>query len=368
MKYIIILGLIIIVACSEEPANNAANLQFTKTAVNPVLFPDSSFTFFCPMKNETVYWQKADVFNPAAVKKDGKIFLLYRAEDNPAAILGGRTSRIGLAYSNDGINFTKHSEPVLFPARDDFSMYDNPGGCEDPRVVQVHDSLYVMTYTSWDYKTARLSIAFSRDLYSWEKKGPAFRTAYNGRFADHWSKSGSILTMFNGETLIAAKINGKYHMYWGVEFVNLAWSENLYDWYPVLDNNNEPKRLISPRSGKFDSRLTECGPPAIVTNEGIVLYYNGKNSDDENADPRLPRGTYSVGRVIFSIDDLETVVTRTDSYLLKPDLPHEITGQYKSGTVFSEGLVYFMDQWFLYYGTADSYVGLAIGGSSREVQ
>ncbi|HEX2395462.1 MAG TPA: glycoside hydrolase family 130 protein [Bacteroidales bacterium] len=360
MKHILILGFFIIAGCSDKPENNAAKLEFKKTSVNPVLSPDSSFVFYCPMKEETVNWQKADLFNPAAVIRDDKIFVLYRAEDNPAAILGGRTSRIGLAFSTDGINFTKHPEPVLYPEQDDFSIYDNPGGCEDPRVVQVNDSMYIMAYTSWDYKIARLSIAISKDLYSWEKKGPAFRAAYKGRFADHWSKSGSIITRLIGNKLVAAKIKGKYWMYWGEEFVNLAWSENLYDWYPVLDSNNELKRLISPRNGKFDSRLTECGPPAIVTSEGIVLYYNGKNSEEANADPALPRGTYSVGRVIFSNDDLEKVVSRTDSCLLKPDLPHEVTGQYKSGTVFSEGLVFFKNQWFLYYGTADSFVGLAI--------
>jgi predicted GH43/DUF377 family glycosyl hydrolase len=41
-------------------------------------------------------------------------------------------------------------------------------------------------------------------------------------------------------------------------------------------------------------------------------------------------------------------------------LPHEMTGQYSSGTTFSEGLVFFRGKWFLYYGTADSFVGLAI--------
>lgn len=352
--------IVVITSCMPTPVIDPANLQFEKTSINPVLSPDSSYMFFCPMKKDTVFWQKADLFNPAAVVKDGKIFVLFRAEDNPAAILGGRTSRIGLAYSEDGIHFNKHNQPVLYPSDDEFSIYDNPGGCEDPRVVEVNDSLYVMAYTSWNYDVARLSIAFSRNLYNWEKKGPAFQKAYDGRFADIWSKSGSILTKLDNNRLVAARINGKYWMYWGEEFVNLAWSENLYDWYPLLDVGNELKRLIVPREGRFDSRLTECGPPAIWTSQGVVLYYNGKNAEDEKADPLLPRGTYSVGRVIFNSEDLEVAISRTDTCLLKPGLPHEITGQYKSGTVFSEGLVYFNKQWFLYYGTADSYVGLAI--------
>jgi predicted GH43/DUF377 family glycosyl hydrolase len=46
--------------------------------------------------------------------------------------------------------------------------------------------------------------------------------------------------------------------------------------------------------------------------------------------------------------------------LLKPSLPHEITGQYAAGTTFSEGLVFFKGKWYLYYGTADSFIGVAI--------
>jgi predicted GH43/DUF377 family glycosyl hydrolase len=97
-----------------------------------------------------------------------------------------------------------------------------------------------------------------------------------------------------------------------------------------------------------------------MTDEGIVLLYNGKNSEGDDAAPELPRGMYSVGKVVFDINDPEKVISRSDTCLLKPTLPHEITGQYKSGTTFAEGLVYYQSKWFLYYGTADSYVGVAV--------
>ena len=77
----------------------------------------------------------------------------------------------------------------------------------------------------------------------------------------------------------------------------------------------------------------------------------------------LPKGTYSVGQVVFDVNDMETTLSRSDNYILKPTLPHEVTGQYKAGTVFSEGMVYFNKKWFLYYGTADSFVGVAISGA-----
>jgi predicted GH43/DUF377 family glycosyl hydrolase len=64
--------------------------------------------------------------------------------------------------------------------------------------------------------------------------------------------------------------------------------------------------------------------------------------------------------VVFDINNPEKIISRSDTCLLKPTLPHELSGQYKSGTTFSEGLVYFKGKWFLYYGTADSFVGVAI--------
>ena len=149
-------------------------------------------------------------------------------------------------------------------------------------------------------------------------------------------------------------------MYWGERFVNLAWSDNLWDWYPLLDEKGELKKIMITRPGKFDSDLTECGPPALITDKGILLFYNGKNATNSNASTSLPKGTYSVGQVLFDLNNPEKILQRSDTCILKPSLPHEITGQYTAGTTFSEGLVYFKKKWFLYYGTADSFVGLAV--------
>src|SRR2546425_800712 len=57
---------------------------FTKPAqVNPVITP-----------NPALAWEAYATFNPAAVVKDGKVFLLYRAEDaSGEQQIGGHTSR-----------------------------------------------------------------------------------------------------------------------------------------------------------------------------------------------------------------------------------------------------------------------------------
>ena len=365
----LIVASISLLSCKQEKStttskNEALNEQwmlgFNKTEINPIMVADSSYTFVDPITNEEVQWQKADVFNPGAIVRNDTVFMLFRAEDNPAAILGGRTSRIGLAYSTDGINFTKFPEPVLYPDNDAFSKWDQPGGIEDPRIVETPEGTYIMVYTSWNKDVARLSSATSKNLKNWTKHGPVFENAHDGKFLDIWSKSGSIVTELVEGRLIAKKIDGKYHMYWGELFVNLALSDDGIDWEPVIEQNGELVHVFKPSLNEFDSHLTEPGPPALYTEHGILLLYNGKNLSGEGATTKVPEGTYCGGQVLFDKNEPTKVLARLETPFICPDLPHEITGQYKAGTTFIEGLVYFKDKWFLYYGTADSMVGLAI--------
>lgn len=311
------------------------------------------------MKKETVQWQKADVFNPAAVVRNGKVYVLFRAEDIPGTGIGMRTSRIGLAVSSDGLHFTKMKEPVLYPDSS-FSQFDHPGGCEDPRLVEKEDGTYILLYTSWDRQVARLSVATSKDLLHWKKQGPAFLKAYDGKFLNTWSKSGSVVTKRKGNKIVAAKVNGKYWMYWGENPMYIASSEDGINWEPVTDATGNLKVALAPREYKFDSHLTEPGPPAILTKDGILLLYNGKNLENEKADPSIPKGTYCGGQALFDPEDPTRLLHRSEDYFIKPDLPHERRGQYKAGTTFVEGLVFFKGKWFLYYGTADSMVGVAV--------
>lgn len=356
------IGLFITILFIQQESNAQEKwlLGFEKPAQNPIMQADSSYVFLDPITQKTVQWQKADVFNPAAVVRNDTVFMMFRAEDDPDAILGGRTSRIGLAYSTDGIYFTKYSEPVLFPSKDEFQKWDDPGGIEDPRVVETPEGNYVMLYTSWNKETARLSSASSTDLKTWVKHGPVFETAHNGRFLDIWSKSGAVVTELVNGKLLAKKINGKYIIYWGELFVNVAQSDNLLDWTPILDANGALLHAFEPTLGEFDSHLTEPGPPALYTENGILLLYNGKNLSGNGASGKVPQGTYCGGQALFDTNDPTQLLERLETPFICPDLPHEISGQYAAGTTFIEGLVYFKGQWLLYYGTADSMVGVAI--------
>lgn len=327
--------------------------------VNPVISPNPASVFTDPITKKKIRWESNDAFNPAAAIKDGKVVVLYRAEDKSGIAIGHRTSRLGYAESEDGINMKRRSEPVFYPSNDSQKEFEWPGGCEDPRVAVTAKGRYVMFYTQWNRKLPRLGVATSKDLINWKKHGPIFRKAYNGKFFNVAHKSASILTQLVNGRQVIAKMNGKYWMYWGEAGVFAATSSDLVNWTPLLNANGELKALISPRQGYFDSDLTECGPPALVTDKGILLLYNGKNNPTMG-DKRFQANSYCGGQVLFDLNDPTKAIGRLDVPFFRPMEPFEKSGQYVNGTVFMEGLVFFKKKWFLYYGSADSHVGVAI--------
>ncbi len=273
-------------------------------------------------------WESSGTFNPAVVTHDGKFVMLYRAQDSHG------TSRLGYAESADGIHFTRRLQPVLSPKTD----YEKDGGVEDPRLVKF-DKTYYLTYTGYNKKDAQLCLAASTDLVHWERKG-VILPAYKGNWNVGWTKSGAI---------VSEKINGKYWMYFlgtsvdKTEQTGLASSTDLIHWteatqQPVLPN----------RTGKFDSRVAEPGPPPIVTDRGILLIYNG-------ADDKLE---YRTGLAVFDREDPQKLLWRSDTPVFWPERPWEKQGQVPN-VVFVEGLVRVGPRYLLYYGGADKYIGVA---------
>ena len=328
--------------------------------INPVISPDTSSVFLCPMSHTPISWEYSDTFNPAATIINGRVAVLYRAEDRLAQGIGRRTSRIGYASSADGLHFQRHGAPVMYPGGDSQAENEIPGGCEDPRVCMAEDGTYVMMYTQWNRKVARLAVATSRDLVHWQKHGPAFRDAYNGKYKDMFCKSGSIVTRMKKGQQVIARLKGKYWMFWGERFVNVATSEDLIHWTPIENAQGELLHVMDTRDGFFDSDLTECGPPAILTSRGILLFYNGKNRGDSRRDTRFTANSYCAGQALFSSKDPTRLIDRLDTPFFVPEADFEKSGQYPAGTVFIEGLVPFQGKWYLYYGCADSRVSVAV--------
>ena len=323
---------------------------------NPVIQPAKDSVFVCPIRKTPVHWESLHTFNPAAIVRNGKIYVLYRAEDDSGEMdIGMHTSRLGLAESQDGIHFTRRAAPVLFPDEDAQKDREWPGGCEDPRLVESEDGTYVITYTQWNRKRTAAAIATSKDLLTWTKYGPALSGA---KYAELSYKSAGIVCRLSKGRLIATKVKGKYWMYWGEGTVRLATSTDLIHWRPIEGPDGNAIAVLGNRPGKFDSSFPEVGPPPVVTRNGIVVIYNGKN-DPDHGDPALGPNAYAAGQALFAADDPARLISRSEKPFFKPEMPFEKTGQYAAGTTFVEGLVFFKRKWFLYYGCADSLVGVA---------
>jgi predicted GH43/DUF377 family glycosyl hydrolase len=333
-------------------------------------------TFDCPVLGEPVAWAAKDVFNPGAVVHDGRVCLLVRAEDGVGRYAG--TSRIGLATSADGRSFELEPEPVIAPGDDRWQAWEWPGGCEDPRVVERPDGGFVCTYTAFDGKVGCLFVATSDDLRRWQKHGPAFAaTAYVRRP----TKSGAVLTELRDGRLVAVRHEGKYWMYWGEGTIYAATSDDLIRWTP-LEIDTAPDRYLTwepegrspwrtdrvpgtlglrpiagPRRGRFDSLLTEPGPPAVLTEAGAVLIYNGANHP-RTGDPATPAFAYQPGQLLLDGADPSAVIARQSAPFLTID-PAEAAGQV-GNVCFAEGLVAWKGEWLLYVGLADSRLGVSV--------
>jgi beta-1,2-mannosidase len=329
---------------------------FVRPVHAPIIEPNLQPVFTDPITNQPVRWEALHTFNPGAIVRQGKVYVLYRAEDDSGTMaIGMHTSRLGLASSEDGIHFTTEPTPVFYPDHDSQQAREWPGGVEDPRVVEREDGTYVVGYTQWNRRSYDIGIATSTDLIHWKKEGPALL----GEKYQHFDyKSASMVTRLKDGRLIAAKIQGKYWMYWGEIEVRLATSDDLIHWTPVEDSSGKPIVLLRRRPGLFDSAFPEVGPPSLVTDRGILLIYNGKNAGVDGA-AGIAANAYSDGQALFSTADPRRLLARSKDPFFKPEEAWEQSGQYAAGTTFAEGLVFFKEKWFLYYGCADSRVGVA---------
>ena len=377
--FTLLFSILFLIGCQEKESIKKVQLQNTSDwafpyfekvdSINPIMSPSAELEFKDPITGAVIKWEERNVLNPTAVVKDGKVYLFYRAQD-----LAG-TSRIGMAISSDGLHFEKMPAPVFYPDSDSMKIYEwnykkseaeqeNSEDCyfcyfdgvEDPRIVESETGEYFMTYTSYDGKTARLSIASSKDLKTWVKHGLVMK---DEKHKDTWSKAGAIVSELIDNKIVAKKIDGKYWMYFGDTNLFMASSGDLINW-KVAENEESGKRIsvLHPRMGYFDSRLVEPGPYALIRDEGILLIYNASNAANFS-DPALPKFTYAAGQALFDKESPYKLIDRTESYFIHPDKDYEKVGEVNE-VCFVEGLVYFQKKWFLYYGTADSKIAVAI--------
>lgn len=267
-------------------------------------------------------WERKAVFNCSAIYDNGLFHLIYRATDiGPHVKYGKYISRLGYAVSKDGINFMRLDKPVLSN-----DVEQELRGCEDPRIVKIDDTYYMM-YTGFGDRTDddyRICLATSKNLINWERKGVVL---------DEPNKDAA---------LFPEKINGNYVMFHRrYPDIWLAYSNDLKNWF-------NHKSIIKPIKGTWESsRVGVAGPP-IRTKYGWFLIYHA--ADDDNV--------YRLGAALLDINDPSIVLARQKEPILEPELEWEKNG-FISNVVFSCGNAVRGDDIFVYYGGADTVIGVA---------
>ena len=291
---------------------------------NPIVTPDPSHP-----------WEKKATFNAAAADMDGTVHILYRAmgEDN--------TSVLGYAASKNGVKITERLDKPVYVPREEFEMkrgqQNSNSGCEDPRLTRIGNTLY-MTYTVYDganpTRVALTSISIKDFLAKrWNKwQKPVLTTP------EHVSDKDMCL--------MPEKINGQYMLMHRIDPMLCA------DFLDTLDfKKNVLTRCIEimgPRPGMWDSKKIGIAGPPIKTKKGWLLIYHGVSKTN----------TYRLGAALLDLKNPSVVISRSVDTILEPLEQYEKEGLVRNA-VFSCGAVLRGDTLFIYYGGADTVLGVA---------
>ncbi len=291
---------------------------------NPILLP----------KKENAFEARA-VFNPAAIEIDGVIYILYRAmsEDN--------TSTIGLAISHDGVTITERRDEPIYVPREDFEQKgvqpSGNSGCEDPRITQIDDKLY-MLYTAYNGvhpPAVAITNISVKDFVA-------------GKFSK-WSKP-RVLSPVTIDDKDACIVPAKFG--YGYLVFHRIGNQICADFLLSLKDDgkmfNRCIEILMPRPGMWDSRKVGIAGPPIKTEVGWLLFYHGVSEE----------GVYRIGAALLDLYDPTYVISRLAQPLFEPQEKYEKEGQINN-VVFPCGSVLRGDDIFVYYGGGDSVVGVA---------
>lgn len=286
-------------------------------------------------------WESKYVLNAGAVRLDGTVHILCRAFGDD------RVSRIGLAWSRDGVAIDGRLEvPVFEPAAPEESA-----GCEDPRVVVIGDDLW-MLYTAFDGRTAQIAMA-----------SIPVQALLERRF-DAWVRHGMALPgLWNKDAVVYPRtIGGRYAVYHRMD-------PNM--WVTYIDRLECPwpkighRMVAGPRSGMmWDGVKIGAGAQPIETTLGWLNIYHGVDYEQ----------CYRLGVMLMDRDDPARILYRSPNPILEPEADFELGSVagadfWVPGVVFTCGAVSVRDvpvlglddEVLVYYGAADTAVGVAVG-------
>ncbi len=297
--------------------------RFKRDLKNPIMVP-----------NKLHGWESKAVFNPAAIELGGKTHILYRA------LSEHNTSVIGYASTKNGINIDERLPDPIYLPREDFETkkIDNANsGCEDPRLTKIGKNIY-MCYTAFDgIGPPRVGITYISEKDFLAKKWK-------------WSKP-FLVTPRDLDDKDTCLFPGKFKN--GYCIIHRINNEICLDYLSSLDLEHEMVkkcvRVIGPRRNMWDSLKVGIASPPIKTKYGWLLLYHGVSRS---------HSTYRVGALLLDLKDPAIVLARSTDPLFEPIEPYEKIGivnnvVFPCGMVVKKGIVY------IYYGGADTVVGVA---------
>ena len=323
----------------------AADTSIARASLNlsdlmPALIPERRVALVVRAKENPILkpipehpWESKAVFNAASFELGGTIHILYRAMGE------GDTSVIGYATSKTGTKITERLPEPIYVPREDFEKKQHPGnsGCEDPRVSIIGDTIYMM-YTAFDgVHSTRVAITSisTKDFLA--------------RKWDKWAKP--VLTtpddINDKDTcVLPEKIGGQYMLLHRID------PQLCADFLDTLDFKKSRLtrciEIMGPRPGLWDSKKVGIAGPPIKTPVGWLLIYHGVSKTS----------TYRLGAVLLDLKNPTVVLSRTVDTILEPVEPYEVEGVV-GRAVFSCGSVLRGDTLFIYYGGADTVMGVA---------
>lgn len=303
-------------------------------------------------------WESLVTTNPGAWHDPagGRVYMLYRAAgDEPE-----HKVYFGLAVSDNGYDFVRASDhPVFSPSADGFDA-----GCvEDPRIVKIGEWFYV-TYAARAFPPGEywLSEADRRyvrpkmpDEAPWilRRNATATGLALTKDFKT-WIRAGRLTSPLVDDRdviLFPELIGGKFVMLhrpmnwmgpdYGTEFPAM-WISTGDD---LLAMNHS--KLLAKAEYAWERKIGGNTPP-IRTPQGWLTLYHAVGYDKH----------YRLGAMLLDLEDPSIVRCRTRDWLLQPEQRYELEGFYK-GVCFPCGSAVIGDTYFVYYGGADKYVGVA---------
>ncbi|OGU52025.1 MAG: hypothetical protein A2006_00860, partial [Ignavibacteria bacterium GWC2_35_8] len=203
------------------------------------------------LTKEDVPFKVNSIFNPGAVKYDGKYLLFCRVE-----MPIGRSSLV-IAESEDGYNFKVASKHVLTP-EDHKDFYDYvKWGIEDTRITQIENKFY-LTYTGYSKFQPLVMLSETSNFVDFKIHGP---------ISEPSNKDCAIFP---------EKINGYY---WKVDRPSAEKRRDIWiSRSPDIIHWGGHKVLLEPEPGTWETDRIGSSSNPIKTREGWLMLYHGVRS------------------------------------------------------------------------------------------